>query len=136
MTRGMLQNSLLAFSIFGVSLYATEAHSCSCVQRTLDEHFQSNPLVFVATVIRVKKTGAHREYVFRVHKVWKGKVNSQIVLRNEASPGSCAMTFHVGQQSIVFGHGGGSDFQTSLCSGTDPPLAETIRWLEKHAKSR
>ena len=57
---------------------------------------------------------------FEVSKIWKGKLEQQIVVTTSGSSASCGYSFQKGAEYLVYASAQEAKLQTGLCSGTKP----------------
>lgn len=119
---------LLATSLLVLS--ANSANACTCAPTTPKQSFESSSAVFSGGVIDVvgQETGSNEpvssnepvKVIFEVSKVWKGKVEQQLVVTTPASEASCGYSFQEGEEYLVYAYAQEAELQTNLCSGTKP----------------
>ena len=118
----------IAASLLSWSIMAHRVFACSCVApgqpavelenatvvfagRVLALETPGGPIVSSADPVKVK---------FQVQEVWKGPVQSQLVVSTSRSGATCGYEFVQGQVYLVYSGGTPSELTVSLCSRTRP----------------
>jgi len=127
-----------------ILLLSASAFACSCLQRTLAEHYAAAGIVLKGRVIRealvppgpsdgklLDEDGVRdfrmeqvREYHVVVKKRWKGGITADtVIVRTPASSAACGIEMKVGESYIILGDRVPEDpepnaFRTGLCHGT------------------
>lgn len=79
--------------------------------RVLALEVPGGPIVSSADPVKVK---------FQVQEVWKGPVQTQLVVTTSRSGASCGYEFVQGQEYLVYSRGTPPELTVSLCSRTQP----------------
>ncbi|MCA0971925.1 hypothetical protein LCM20_15065 [Halobacillus litoralis] len=101
----------------------TKVHACSCVQPPPpSEALDQAGTVFSGEVTAIKEKGIgikHKQALIEVDQVWKGKKNSEVIVKTGRGGGDCGYEFETGKSYIVYAKDGWGKPEVSLCSRTD-----------------
>ncbi|WP_110114883.1 hypothetical protein [Bacillus sp. CGMCC 1.16541] len=107
--------------------FPSTSEACSCVQPPPpEEELAHSKAVFRGKVLRVErvKVPLNEDFpsevnvvTFEVNRIWKGPLDSQLLVYTELDSASCGYSFSVGREYVVYAQGE-EDLTTSICSRT------------------
>ena len=105
---------------WGVSVNVKPAYACSCLRPgpPLAELDRATA-VFAGEVSDIKRTTTGVDVSFSVSDVWKGDLNSTLVVTTGPHSAACGYPFEIGQDYLVYAYGrDDAGLEANLCSRT------------------
>lgn len=119
----MLMTLIISFQFLTVPTQA-----CSCAENgPPDESLRWSAAVFSGEVVKIVDTNRFKwirssadlvEFHFKVDQVWKGPVNSEVVVYSAQSSASCGYEFSLNDVYLVYAGENDGKLTASLCSRT------------------
>lgn len=105
----------------------SQASACTCGALTVTQQRENASAIFSGTVVKMTRSDAVEkngvEITFKVDRIWKGRDEETTLIYTGATgdlypfKSTCAPSFRVGQQYIVFAVGADKP-STDTCTGT------------------
>lgn len=110
----------------GVAVAANPGYTfaCSCAEPlSVQKSSEGAHAVFTGKVVDVQDVKSSQGYLsravhFEADTVYKGKVETQIIVRTGQGGGDCGISFQTGSSYLVYAYGDDEDLETGICTRT------------------
>lgn len=131
---------------------ASDIFACSCMvdakqstSKKIQTSYKQATVVFYGEVTEVKRGSGTGESIdpnqepvtvkFKVERLWKGRVTSEVIVRTAGNSAMCGFNFEAGKKYLVYANDAGSGLQTNICTRTSVSSGDA-KYLNKIKKPK
>lgn len=128
----------ISISIFflGITLPG-ESWACRCVELTTKDAFIKSCKVVLSNVIKIETIGDGKKKIeLLIKKTWKQDSVQRITVYQE--PHSCAFSYTLNKNYLLFLNDNNGQLYTTKCSGSKEisNAEQDFKWLEKYSETK